>query len=74
MSTLTKCNYCSNKELIETAKKQHMELTYIKNRGVLKGIDVYIHPSYVNVRALSTVDRKQYFVEWYMELGKSCEC
>lgn len=74
MSSLTKCNYCTNKELKEEAKHDGLAITHENDHGVLKGINVYIHPKEIIISKLSEEDKKRYFKAWFMELGTKCEC
>lgn len=71
---MSQCNYCSNKKLQKEARKAGLTVTHIKAKGPLKGINAYIHPKNIDIAELSRVRRAKYFREWYMELGKSCEC
>jgi len=78
MSELTQCNYCSLLETRAQAKRDKMRVTLLPGRPTFKGlpagIDVYVHPQGINIRALPNVPRRKYWVQWFMELGDRCCC
>jgi hypothetical protein len=78
MSELTQCNYCSLEAIKARAKRDKQAVTLMTGRpvfaGVPAGIDVFVHPRGINIRAVPNVPRQKYWVSWFMELSDHCVC
>jgi len=69
------CNYCMYQGFLAHAKNIGEEVTLLANRTYeLGGFDVYIHLAEVRLTELSEVERKQYWVAWFMGLSDHCVC
>lgn len=83
MSELTKCNFCSLRELKRRARKEGTRIVIRANPGKLKGVDVYLVPKGVKVpqKIMATTEGKhgdmfhvKYFAAWFMALTDYCVC
>ena len=83
MSELTQCNYCSLQEIRAKAKHDKMKVTLMPGRtfgvssdgsGGIRGIDVYVHPRTVDVRAMTPAQREKWWDRWFWELSDHCVC
>jgi hypothetical protein len=78
MSELTRCNYCSLKAIKAQAKHDKNQVTLMAGRptfkGLPNGVDVFVHPRGINIRAMPNVPRQKYRVSWFMELSDHCVC
>jgi hypothetical protein len=82
MSELTQCNYCSLRHIKAEAKREKKTVTLLPGRPLeakyrphgMRGIDVYIHPRKVNIRALRPDQREKYWASWFWELSDHCVC
>lgn len=77
MSELTKCNFCSLEAIHRKARHNRYEVTVIEatpHRENLGGFDVYVHPTWRNVREMSHKTRRMYWECWFKELSDHCVC
>jgi len=83
MSENTQCNYCSLSDVKADARKKKMKVTLLPGRtfghkksdgGGIRGIDVYVHPTKIDVRKLRPDQREKYWDRWFWELSDRCVC
>jgi hypothetical protein len=81
MSELTRCNYCSLREIKAQARKEKKKVTLLPGRtfgqhqgGGIRGIDVYVHPAKIDVKKLRPDQREKYWDRWFWELSDRCVC
>lgn len=72
MSELTKCNYCSIKEIRERAKRKGWKVT--TNKGWNNGVNVYVHPKGIKFSELSDDEKYNHRVCWFQRLPDHCCC
>lgn len=77
---MSRCNYCSHRQLKKLAKDKGMKLTIIRETEyALGGVNVFMSPpeitrEYLKTLVRGTPEREKYLVAWYMELTDHCCC
>ena len=82
MSELTKCNFCTLKDIKRRAKENGMRVTVLADAawmpdGMPKGVNVYVHPKDIKIVELEggeDGERKNYRKSWMMGISKECCC
>lgn len=73
MSELTRCNYCSLRELCE--KAQVVGFMVSLRMGWRDGFDVYVHPKDIVILVYERLgEHEPYWKAWFMELSDYCVC
>ena len=73
---MSRCNYCQFRMIQQRADQLKLVVSQIDRPlvGCPKGVDVYVHPKWVNIYLLAEEDAEQYFKAWYAELPDECAC
>jgi len=86
MSELTKCNFCSLREIRAQAKHDKKQVSIMRGRRFamggrlmparMRGYDVYVHPLWLDLRTEEWTysKRQRYWVCWFWELSDHCVC
>lgn len=72
MSELTRCNYCSLKELRRNKPKGSR--IHLRVSSFMGGVDVFVVPQGEKLDKRSPDDGGGHWRRWFMELGDRCGC
>ena len=78
MGELTRCNFCSLKDIRKRAKEKGGKISILNDaRWGMGGKNVYRHPEGINIRNLpggEDGERAKYRIAWMGEIPNSCQC
>lgn len=83
MNELTKCSFCSLRNIQERADKNNQQVILRNSKSKLGGKDVFVVPKGIPTPKIikaghekETRDKfsKNYWVAWFMELTNCCTC
>jgi hypothetical protein len=72
MSSLTKCNFCKLQQRKRRAKESGLTVSLVLSKS--GGVDVYEHPTGIEMQGLTHEEREPYWKAWYMKLSNRCAC